>query len=153
LALFLEGGGLDLETLLSQELAPMRIQLAAQGQELAPMRIQLAAQKAQLAAQDSIVAGAAEFFVDRYSYSAGKVTGVERSRSFKADLATFYGVDQGHCMLLDCDLGSAIVRGAHLFKHVWHKTRDLELLGLDDIDDPRNGLFLFRPVVRIFLCT
>lgn len=53
------------------------------------------------------------------------------------------------CMLLDMYLPSKIVTGVHLFQR---RKRLLAgpLLGLDDLDDWRNGLLLFNPIKEAF---
>ena len=52
-------------------------------------------------------------------------------------------------MVLGVRLPSSSVCGAHLFRH---RNSDLaeEFVGLDDINNPRNGLLLFKPIEEAF---
>lgn len=52
-------------------------------------------------------------------------------------------------MLLDCYLPSAVVTAAHLFRRSNQYMAEY-LLGIEDIDDVRNGLLLFKPLEKAF---
>ena len=74
------------------------------------------------------------------------------SQDFDDALLKFYNASQGcrkgerWCLVLGQKLHNVIC--AHLFKHEWHE--DVALLGFEDIDDPRNGLPMFKPIEWAF---
>jgi hypothetical protein len=52
-------------------------------------------------------------------------------------------------MLTGVKLPSRHVIGAHIFKFCWSAYAE-QFLGIEDIDDPRNGLLLCKPVEEAF---
>ncbi len=52
-------------------------------------------------------------------------------------------------MLLNVALPSSAVFASHLFRHSLHDL-SLDLLMFDDINDPKNGLLLFKPIELAF---
>lgn len=87
--------------------------------------------------------------LDRFMYTEGKVT---RKTDLDADrfskkVKRAYGAsagDQCWCLLTDDKLPRSTVIGAHLFK--WEWAEDVYLLGVQDINDTRNGLPLWKPL-------
>lgn len=88
-------------------------------------------------------------FVRKYLYTQDKVTRVDRQPDFKNKLIEFYyevhpDASNITCMFTEMLLPRGVVIGGHLFKSCW--ARDCKArLGFDDINDPRNGLLLFKP--------
>jgi hypothetical protein len=80
----------------------------------------------------------------------------ERKEDFKKNLKDAYLCHGGkkqrgktRCMLLDCYLPSAIVTAAHIFRRSnEHIAQDL--LGIENVDDVKNGLLLFKPLEKAF---
>ena len=76
-----------------------------------------------------------------------------RDERFKPKLIRFYECNAGQgmlrCMLLDIAMPSNVVIAAHLFRRA---NEDLSALmvGIEDIDDVRNGLLLFKPIEKAF---
>jgi hypothetical protein len=87
-------------------------------------------------------------------------------RSFKEKLLNYYGYndptnqrrrDYGfmgkksaiRCMLTNDFFPASIVIASHLFRYGW-KSYSKEAMDLDDIDDPKNGLLLFKPLEKAF---
>ena len=59
------------------------------------------------------------------------------------------GCARARCYLLDVELPRHLVVGAHLFKHEWSDLAKM-LLGIDSVDDARNGLLLYKPLEWAF---
>lgn len=88
--------------------------------------------------------------VFRYTESLSTRTagrGILRRRLLQLQPTTSDGLLR--CMLLGVELPKENVIGAHIFKHAW---LDLTryVLDFDDIDDPRNGLLLYKPLEWAF---
>ncbi|KAI9089484.1 hypothetical protein DFS34DRAFT_598035, partial [Phlyctochytrium arcticum] len=68
--------------------------------------------------------------------------------SFRAELTTSYGLSTNpttiKCSLLGISLPANNVIAAHIFPRKW--SHSLYLLEIDDVDDPRNGIFLYKPI-------
>ena len=100
----------------------------------------------------------ANFFFEeitrRYLYTNDKITKVSRNQKFKHALLSYYydikmPVRSVKCMVSGQELPSATVIAGHIFKHSW-KDSCFEILGFNDIDDPRNGFLLFKPFEHAF---
>ena len=90
-----------------------------------------------------------EDFVKRYYYINDRATTIRRSKDFKNKLIEFYFRRHPSrfnikCMLSGYELPSKTVIGAHLFKSCWASDCKARL-GFENINDPRNGLLLFKP--------
>lgn len=91
--------------------------------------------------------------MDRFMYTEGKVTckndpGAKRfSRRFKV---AYDALDHGQCwcLLTNDKLPSSTVIASHLFKWEWAEC--VHLLGLEDVNDTRNGLPLWKPLEWAF---
>ncbi|KAJ3399940.1 hypothetical protein CcCBS67573_g05215 [Chytriomyces confervae] len=95
-----------------------------------------------------------EDFIRRYRYTSDKITRVSRGDGFKRTLLQYYfniqhPVDSIRCMLSGIELPVNHVIGGHLFKECW-KDSCYDRLGFQKIDDPRNGLLLFKPFEYAF---
>lgn len=80
----------------------------------------------------------------------------ERKEDFKKNLKDAYLCHGGkknrgktRCMLLNCYLPSAIVTAAHIFRRSNEYIAPM-LLGIENIDDVKNGLLLFKPLEKAF---
>jgi hypothetical protein len=96
----------------------------------------------------------ADEFIRRYFYTNDKATKMERGTGFKKKLIVFYyevhyAVSELKCMFSGIVLPVQVVIGAHLFKSCWAKDCQARL-GFDEIDNPRNGLLLFKPFEYAF---
>ena len=95
-----------------------------------------------------------EDFVRKYYYINDRATNIEKGNEFKKILIPFYfkkhhSAFQIPCMLSGYALPSKTVIAAHLFKSYW--AHDCKArLGFDDINDPQNGLLLFKPFKYAF---
>jgi hypothetical protein len=93
-----------------------------------------------------------KLFQRTFRYSDSNL-GSTRSTTFKAQLLDADGRDAGsasaRCYLLDVELPRHLVIGAHLFKHEWSFVAK-EVLDIDDVDDIRNGLLLYKPLEWAF---
>ena len=75
-----------------------------------------------------------------------------RSRNFIDKVLKYYNAldncrrGERWCLVLGQKLYNVSV--SHLFKHAWHDS--IALVGLDDIDDVRNGLPMFKPIEWAF---
>ncbi|KAF0733512.1 hypothetical protein Ae201684P_005214 [Aphanomyces euteiches] len=93
-------------------------------------------------------------------------TAPSKRKSFKTSLLNYYGYNDPtyqrrrnygiwrkksaiRCMLTDQFFPESIVIASHLFRHGW-KSYSKEAMDLDDIDDPKNGLLLFKPLEKAF---
>jgi hypothetical protein len=88
-------------------------------------------------------------YQDQFLYTESKISKGARPETFKESLIRYYyNYYQGgapiKCMFSEIVLPSQIVIGSHLFKHAWAK-KCKDVLGIGDINDPRNGLLLFKP--------
>jgi hypothetical protein len=76
-----------------------------------------------------------------------------RNKNFRTTLISSYDCDCGNemirCMLLDIGLHKSIVIALHLFRRS-NQYFAKELMNIDNIDDEKNGLMLFRPIERAF---
>ncbi|EFJ40379.1 hypothetical protein VOLCADRAFT_108168 [Volvox carteri f. nagariensis] len=88
----------------------------------------------------------------QFRYTASKASTSRKGDDFKKKLEKFYENTPDEemklrCMLLDIKLPKTLVTGAHLFKYCWHGHINT-LLGLKprEINNPRNGLLLFKPL-------
>ncbi|KAE8994111.1 hypothetical protein PF010_g10397 [Phytophthora fragariae] len=80
-------------------------------------------------------------------------TSIAPSSEFKANLAKTYHCDMGggrlRCMLLNAVFPSKLVAAFHLFFR--NKPEIIKkIMGFDDVDDVRNGLLLFKPLMYVF---
>ena len=77
---------------------------------------------------------------------------LRRSAAFVENVLRFYNArddcnkNQRWCLVLGRKMYNVSV--AHLFKHAWHE--HISLVGLDSIDDVRNGLPMFTPIEWAF---
>ena len=60
-----------------------------------------------------------------------------------------YGEPWLKCMLLDVPLPAKVVCDGHIFKYKWWEEVHL-WMGFENIDDPRNGFLLFKPIEWAF---
>ena len=95
-----------------------------------------------------------EDFVKKYYYINDKATKVERNVDFKKTLIQFYfkkhyATTQITCMFSGVELPVKTVIAGHLFKSCWAQSCKSRL-GFDDINNPRNGLLLFKPFEYAF---
>ncbi|KAI9088759.1 hypothetical protein DFS34DRAFT_640245 [Phlyctochytrium arcticum] len=71
-----------------------------------------------------------------------------RGISFRAELIRAYGlpIKPTHiqCSLLGSYLPAGNIIAAHIFPRIW--SHSLYLLEIDDVDDLRNGVFLYKPI-------
>ena len=87
--------------------------------------------------------------MDEFLYTEGKIS--QRSSGFSKKVKVAYVAEAGAycwCLLTDAVLPKQTVVGAHLFKHKW-KDRS-HVIGIEDIDDTRNGLPVWKPVEWAF---
>ena len=87
--------------------------------------------------------------MDSFLYTEGKIS--QRSGHFGEKVKKVYKAQAGPncwCLLTNDVLPKQTVIGAHLFKHEWKERTDI--IGIDDIDDTRNGLPLWRPIEWAF---
>ena len=86
---------------------------------------------------------------------AAPATTTVRNPDFKEDLIAYYeceGPEKSgliRCMILDEYLPSAVVIASHLFRRS-SEFISKDLLNLDNIDDVRNGLFMFKPIEHAY---
>jgi hypothetical protein len=89
-----------------------------------------------------------QLFLRTFRYSDSNL-GSTRSTCFKAQLLEADGQDVGsahaRCYVLNVELPRHLVIGAHLFKREWSYLAK-EVLDIDDVDDIRNGLLLYKPL-------
>jgi hypothetical protein len=76
-----------------------------------------------------------------------------REQNFRTTLISSYDCDCGNemirCMLLDTGLPKSIVIASHLFQRS-NEYFAKELMNIDNIDDEKNGLMLFKPIESAF---
>ena len=88
-----------------------------------------------------------KLFQHTFRYYSDSNIGSARSTVFKAHLLEADGRDArcalARCYLLDVELPRSLVIGEHLFKHK-RSFLSKEILDIDDVDDPRNGLLLYK---------
>ena len=76
-----------------------------------------------------------------------------RKVDFKINLKKYYDCEGPNgtvrCMLLDTNLPSQVVIASHLFRRSNYDIAS-PLLQIDDIDDIKNGLLLFKPIEAAF---
>ena len=80
-----------------------------------------------------------------FRYTEGKIT--QCSDDFDYEVEAAYQAEEGEhrwCLLTNDILPKQTVNGAHLFKREWKE--QAHVLGIDDIDDTRNGLPLWVPI-------
>ena len=89
--------------------------------------------------------------MDRFKFSSGKIERGD-NHAFKAKLYNYYaqpkpetGTYPEHlrCALAGIDLPATSVIAAHLWKYEWKDSIKV-LFGFSDINDPRNGLLLYK---------
>ena len=84
---------------------------------------------------------------------ASPSTGTSRKADFKTELKSTYTCDLGdnivRCMLLNIGFPSMVVIGSHLFRRS-NEHFAMELMNIENIDDVRNGLLLFRPLEKAY---
>jgi hypothetical protein len=91
----------------------------------------------------------------RHTLTGAPTTLSKRKIHFKMNLKECYECDgpvnsgMTRCMLLDTYLPSAIVTAAHLFRRS-NQYIASQLLNIEDIDDVKNGLLLFKPLEKAF---
>ena len=90
------------------------------------------------------------------TYGRSKIT-KQRDPDFHRNLLAAYGYSKGevlgrsetvHCLILNLRVPKSTLIAGHIFKHEWASVSQ-SLLGFD-IDDPRNGLPLFKPLEDAF---
>jgi hypothetical protein len=87
--------------------------------------------------------------MDQFMYTEGKIS--RPSGDFGKLVEADYKARSGHncwCLLTNAVLPSHTVIGGHLFRHQWKE--HTHFIGIDDIDDTRNGLPLWKPVEWAF---
>lgn len=87
--------------------------------------------------------------MDDFLYTEGKIT--QWSSGFSERVKGAYVAEAGEnswCLLTNALLPKQTVIGAHLFKHEWKER--IHVIGIEDIDDTRNGLPLWKPVEWAF---
>jgi HNH endonuclease len=79
-----------------------------------------------------------------------------RKQDFKEELCERYdckrivnGKTRVRCLLLDIHFPKGVVTAAHLFRRS-NQYIASTLMQIDDIDDPRNGMLLFKPLEEAF---
>ena len=92
----------------------------------------------------------------RHTLTGAPTTLTARKEDFKKNLKDAYLCHGGkknkgktRCMLLNCYLPSAIVTAAHIFRRSNEHIAQY-LLGIENIDDVKNGLLLFKPLEKAF---
>jgi hypothetical protein len=92
----------------------------------------------------------------RHTLTGAPTTLTARKEDFKKNLKDAYLChggkkkwDKTRCMLLNCNLPSAIVTAAHIFRRSNEHIAQY-LLGIENIDDVKNGLLLFKPLEKAF---
>ncbi len=83
--------------------------------------------------------------MDQFMYTESKIS--SHSGHFGPKVKRLYSAQDGDkcwCLLTDDVLPSSTVIGAHLFKHGWKE--QIHIIGIDNIDDTRNGLPLWKPI-------
>jgi hypothetical protein len=95
-----------------------------------------------------------EDFIRRYYYTNDKATKAEKGDQFKKQLIQYYfnvhyAIHHVPCMFAQLELPYQVIVGAHLFKSCWAKDCEARL-GFEDINNPRNGLLLFKPFEYAF---
>jgi hypothetical protein len=88
-------------------------------------------------------------FIKKFYYTNDTRTKASRGDNFKKCLLFYYygiqeKVDEIKCMISGLSFPSKLVIAGHLFKYCWAKYCE-ERLDFSDIDNPRNGLLLFKP--------
>ena len=87
--------------------------------------------------------------MDQFMFTEGKISA--GNKHFSSIMKQAYWAqtgDQCWCLLMNDMLPGNTVIGAHLFKHKWKD--HVHVIGIDDIDDTRNGLPLWKPVEWAF---
>ncbi len=129
--------------------------------ELAPQRLAEQLQQLQLRQQEQqeqqlllarMLPLGVKMFQRTFRYSDSNLCSI-RSTAFKAQLLLADGrvarCATARCYVLDVELPRHLVIGAHVFKHEWaYLAKDV--LDIDDVDDVRNGLLLYRPLEWAF---
>jgi hypothetical protein len=77
-----------------------------------------------------------------------------RNQDFKHNLCQFYGCYRRkqrwiQCMVLDIPFPKAVVTAAHLFRRS-NEYLAFPLMQIQDIDDPKNGMLMFKPLEYAF---
>ena len=92
----------------------------------------------------------------RHTLTGAPTTLTARKEDFKKNLKDAYLCHGGkknrgktRCMLLNCYLPSAVVTAAHIFRRGNEHIAQY-LLGIENIDDVKNGLLLFKPLEKAF---
>lgn len=88
-------------------------------------------------------------FIRKFYYTNDTRTKVSRGDKFKKDLLTYYydirkKVDEVKCMISGVSFPTKVVIAGHLFKFCWADSCEARL-DFSDIDNPRNGLLMFKP--------
>jgi hypothetical protein len=88
--------------------------------------------------------------MDQFLYTEGKISrhNSDFGNRVKADYKARCGNNNCWCLLTNAVLPRNTVIGGHLFKRKW-KDRS-HIIGIDDVDDTRNGLPLWKPVEWAF---
>ncbi|GIL68738.1 hypothetical protein Vafri_21977 [Volvox africanus] len=126
-----------------------KVDLTHEKVNLTQQQVNLTQQQVNLTQQQ--VSFLAKLVVDEFTYTTGKISGSHQDQDFKKQLQMYYGHQHGNqqepsqlsCMLLDVLLPKSLVVGTHIFKRCWRGKMKL-ILGLPDINDPRNGLLLCK---------
>ncbi|GIL62191.1 hypothetical protein Vafri_16454 [Volvox africanus] len=136
------------------DLTHEKVNLTQQQVNLTQQQVNLTQQQVNLTQQQ--VSFLAKLVVDEFTYTTGKISGSHQDQDFKKQLQMYYGNDHGNqepyqlrCMLLDIRLPMPLVTGAHIFKRCWRGKMKV-VLGLSDINDPRNGLLLCKGLEHAF---
>ena len=107
---------------------------------------------ARLEVVERVVPLSAKLFARTVRYSDSKRKS-QVSSKLKGELVTLQGGSAPNgllrCMLLNRLLPYAYVIGAHLLKREWGDMSK-ELADVDDVEDPRNGLLLYKPLEWAF---
>ena len=101
-------------------------------------------------------------YIKKFYYTNESRTKVsKRNQNFKNALLSYYyhihvnyygfhvRVDEIKCMISGISLPSKVINAVHLFKSCWASYSE-ERLDFSDINDPRNGLLMFKPFEYAF---
>ena len=88
-------------------------------------------------------------FIRKFYYTNDTRTKVSRGDHFKKVLLSYYydikeKVDEIKCMISGLSFPSKLVIAGHLFKFCWADSCEARL-DFSEIDNPRNGLLMFKP--------
>lgn len=94
-------------------------------------------------------------YAKKFFYTNETRTKVSRGGNFKNSLLNYYyniqyKVFEIKCMISNVSLPTKVVIAGHLFKSCWAAYCE-DRLDFSDIDNPRNGLLMFKPFEFAFI--